>query len=630
MKLLKLDLLMQKLYILGSNTKIEQANVIYWNDKIRNSSHTFDIFSIIDKHKYEVRKKYLAWIYKLQNIKIGKKNLKEYISLNNTFSIWWMHPIVEKSNLIKSYQINNVLKLIALEEFLKKKNISQIITVGLNSDTNKIISNISKSKKILFFKRHEKIKYSFNFAVLNFFKSITWLIIYVIKRRSLFGLNLLKWKNSKNKICIVNYLFDIDYTLLKKKRFLSGYWGNLIQKIKTKKIGINWLNIYFEHEKIPNSKSAKKIIKDLGKINSRDIHVSLETFLNFKIIFKSLKMWIKIFFKSLMIKNSSILNNKYENILFKILEVEFFNNLQNHHSLKNILVYFLMNEAFNIISKQNTCIFPNENQPWEMALMNVYKYNFHRNIIGYQHSTTRFWDLRTFYHHKEYSNKLKHSYPKPHQLAVHSKIFFSILLKANYPKNNLRLVETLKYNKLIKNQKTLKKKVYPKFNKNKINITLILASLKNFDQALINCLKKNLKNFDNNYSFYLKDQLSSDAVLKIEETKMFKKVYGNLQEIYKNSDLVIISNPSSAVLDAMFTGTPFFVYDGGNFINFSPMYSVIKDKYFIRDYEFVSKIKTFKNKSLNTWKFDKKKILESNDNIYKWQKIINLNRLKNF
>ena len=76
--------------------------------------------------------------------------------------------------------------------------------------------------------------------------------------------------------------------------------------------------------------------------------------------------------------------------------------------------------------------------------------------------------------------------------------------------------------------------------------------------------------------------------------------------------------------------TPFFVYDGGNFINFSPMYSVIKDKYFIRDYEFVSKIKTFKNKSLNTWKFDKKKILESNDNIYKWQKIINLNRLKNF
>ena len=142
--------------------------------------------------------------------------------------------------------------------------------------------------------------------------------------------------------------------------------------------------------------------------------------------------------------------------------------------------------------------------------------------------------------------------------------------------------------------------------------------------------EKNLKNFDNNYSFYLKDQLSSDAVLKIEETKMFKKVYGNLQEIYKNSDLVIISNPSSAVLDAMFTGTPFFVYDGGNFINFSPMYSVIKDKYFIRDYEFVSKIKTFKNKSLNTWKFDKKKILESNDNIYKWQKIINLNRLKNF
>ena len=99
---------------------------------------------------------------------------------------------------------------------------------------------------------------------------------------------------------------------------------------------------------------------------------------------------------------------------------------------------------------------------------------------------------------------------------------------------------------------------------------------------------------------------------------------GNLLDIYKESDLVIISNPSSAVIDAMYTNTPFFVYDGGNFVNFSPMYGVIDKKYFIREYNFVSKIKkNLQKKNKNLWKFDKNKILEGNLSLKNWQKIIN-------
>ena len=50
-----------------------------------------------------------------------------------------------------------------------------------------------------------------------------------------------------------------------------------------------------------------------------------------------------------------------------------------------------MKEAFNKISFKSSCIFPNENQPWEMALIKNYLLSSHKNIIGYQHSTTRFW-----------------------------------------------------------------------------------------------------------------------------------------------------------------------------------------------------------------------------------------------
>ncbi len=619
---------MSKLYIVGTKIINEKENIILWNEKCKKANNIFDIFTLIEKNNVKIRNKYLEWIFRFQNFKIKKNKIIKLFRINNKFSLWWMHPISEKSNFLKSFHINEILKIMALEEFLKKKKITEISTRGLSAETNKVISLISSKNNITFYKNDVKKNYDVNVPILNFFKALAWLIVYLIKRRALFGLNFLNWKNSKNRIIIANYLFDIDYKLLNKKKFVSGYWGNLIDKLKKKEIGINWLNIFFEYEEIPDSNQAKQIINKLNKVNNNDIHVTLDTFLNFKLLFKSLKVWIKIFYKSLFIKTNQIVNSENNHIYFPLIEKEFFNNLQNHHSLKNIIIFFLMNEALSKISLQKNCIFPNENQPWEMALINNYKSCSHKNIIGYQHSTTRFWDLRTFYWKKQYNNKTQLGYPKPDNLAVHSKIFYDTLIKANYSKKNLKLIETLKYEKLYKKRNNVKKLI-PNFNNKKTNITLVLGAFRNFDEALVNCLKRNLSSFDNTYSFYLKEQLSSDMVLEVEETKKFKKVKGNLLDIYNKSDLVIISNPSSAVIDAMYTNTPFFVYDGGNFLNFSPMYGVIDKKYFIRDYNFVSKIKeNLQKKNKGLWKFNKNKILEANLSLNKWQKIIDINYKK--
>ena len=86
-----------------------------------------------------------------------------------------------------------------------------------------------------------------------------------------------------------------------------------------------------------------------------------------------------------------------------------------------------------------------------------------------------------------------------------------------------------------------------------------MGAFRNFDQALIDCLESNLSNFNNHFSFYLKDQLSSDEVIEISESRKFKKVDGNLIDVFNSSNLVIISNPSSAVLDAMYMNIPFLV-----------------------------------------------------------------------
>ena len=183
------------------------------------------------------------------------------------------------------------------------------------------------------------------------------------------------------------------------------------------------------------------------------------------------------------------------------------------------------------------------------------------------------------------------------------------------------MIETLRYSKLVNKKISFIKKTNPIPNKKKINITIVLAAFKNFDQSLIDCLKKNIDFFSNDYNFFLKVQLSSDEVVKIKETDKFRYIEGDLLSVFDVSDLIVISNPSSAVIDAMYSNTPFYVYDGGDYLNFSPVYNLIHDRYFIRDFNFVQKIKSFK-KSLNMWNFNKKNILNDNLNIKKWERII--------
>ena len=87
-----------------------------------------------------------------------------------------------------------------------------------------------------------------------------------------------------------------------------------------------------------------------------------------------------------------------------------------------------------------------------------------------------FGDLRTYYDKKQYIDNSVLGYPKPNLLAIHSKLFINTILKSDYPKQNLKLVETLKYKKLAEKRK-YNKKIYPRFDKEKINITLVLEFL---------------------------------------------------------------------------------------------------------------------------------------------------------
>ena len=54
-------------------------------------------------------------------IEVDGKSIIEHLKIRKNFSYWWMTLLVEKCNMLKSTQIDNIIKLLALELWLKDK-----------------------------------------------------------------------------------------------------------------------------------------------------------------------------------------------------------------------------------------------------------------------------------------------------------------------------------------------------------------------------------------------------------------------------------------------------------------------------------------------------------------------------
>ena len=111
----------------------------------------------------------------------------------------------------------------------------------------------------------------------------------------LINVGLDKWQKSDSEFLFVSYLFNMKNAFLGKFNS-SSYWGNLPEKLNNDKKKTSWIHIFVKDNFIKNAFQASKLIKDLNLNNSSQVHVTLYSFLNFKVVCKVIRDWLKIYF----------------------------------------------------------------------------------------------------------------------------------------------------------------------------------------------------------------------------------------------------------------------------------------------------------------------------------------------
>ena len=551
-----------------------EDTVILWKQYLQsNSKNQISIPELIEKNADRLKARYLTWVYNLGDTKFGLLSVVDALKIRNNLSYWWMTPLAEKFNFSKSPQINDAIRIMAFDEWNISTQTKSIKLFTDNIALAECLEIYCKCRNIGFVwtrstdsRIRESVKRKISRLLPHRAKVLIWLIRYFVNRWSCRGIGIAKWKSSTAKITFFSYFDGLSDRTALEGKLENHYWGDLPSILQAAEKQTNWLHILSGDSKSSVTSSAHRLINQFNHSNNvNQNHVLLDSFLSIKIFFKTLQDW-------------SYLQNQLKKIEKVIAQVqseglEIWPLFQNEYkktsrgirTVENLLNLNLFEKACSLLPEQNIGVYLFEQQPWEFSLINTWKSNQHNKLIGAQHSTVLFWDLRYFADPRSYTDISPLRIPMPDKIAVNGPISMTTLSDAGYEKDGLILTEALRYQYI----EHYKDKIKAKRNKQKFQV-LVLGdySFENtYHQIKLLELAIDLLNFKPKIVMRPHPSCPIDSwdfnILEVTKRSLF--------ELLLEVDMVYTSGSTSAAVEAYCMGLPVVSVLEPEKLNLSPL-----------------------------------------------------------
>ena len=126
-------------------------------------------------------------------------------------------------------------------------------------------------------------------------------------------------------------------------------------------------------------------------------------------------------------------------ITLAVIRPSGFNQLRSH--CRATIHAHLMRVALTKLGPQSLGIYLQENQPWEFALIQLWKKLNHNTLVGFPHSSVRYWDLRHYFYPSVYEIGKSYELPRPTMVGCSSEDILDAYQSTGYPISELRQVE---------------------------------------------------------------------------------------------------------------------------------------------------------------------------------------------
>jgi len=428
--------------------------VVLWRSFAESTCQSVvSIPKLVEDNADVLKARYLAWIYDLGERLIDGKRLIDHLELRPGFSYWWMTAIAQKFTYVGSPHITDAIRLMAFDAWATEHTLSRVVLASSNQQLAECMRLLC-TRLGLGFDWRRRTKQSVHVSLVRrvyqvlpqVLQTIVYFIFYFVDRWPLRGAGLKVWRQTNGQVTFFSYLFNLVPDATNEGRFESRYWANLPEVLQKNGCKTNWLHIYLKDPLHSIAGLAAQKINQFNHTGSGEqVHVALDSFLSVRVGFKALRDWFRLAWagRNLEPEISKVTSNGL--ILWPLYAKEWHNSMVGSRSIINSLYLNLFETLTKSLPTQQVGIYLYEQQQWELALIYAWKASGHGRLIGAQHTTMLYWDLRYFYDPRSYKQTGGNDLPIPDKVAVNGHVSLNACLQAGYPEEDLVEVEALRY-----------------------------------------------------------------------------------------------------------------------------------------------------------------------------------------
>jgi surface carbohydrate biosynthesis protein (TIGR04326 family) len=542
-----------------------------------NSETVVSIPRLVESNAETLRATYLAWIFHLGESRINKKKIVDGLEIRSGFSYWWMTLFTEKCNYSKSSQINDAIKLLAFDNWAKSQAIAALRLVTENRLLAQCFEQWSKARGVRFTwinKSKSKISRTFLEKIYRAIplplRSVLWILRYALDRWSLRGVGLTAWRNTTGQITFFSYLLNLNPSATAQRRYESRYWGSLPEALKKTGHKANWLHIFPKDASLLSAKQAAKVLQTFNEYESEQQHVTLDSFLNFSVIGRTVIEWFRLMRFYITTKKNTPFGPKEKNYLWPLFEKEWRESIFGPTAMGNLLTLNLFESALKDLPTQRRGVYLQENQGWEFALIHAWQTNQHGELIGAPHTSVRYWDLRYFSDARTYSRVGRNQLPLPQRVAVNGPKMFDAFIEGGYPPDDLVNVEALRYLHLCEGEGSLAPSEPRIADCDTLRLLVLTDYLPSQTLKQLNVLSEAMKHLPN---LHITVKPHPGCPVRSEDYPLinFTLTHDPIEKLLMTTDIAYTSAVTTAAVDAYCAGIPVLSMLDPSMLNLSPL-----------------------------------------------------------
>ena len=294
--------------------------------------------------------------------------------------------------------------------------------------------------------------------------------------------------------------------------------------------------------------------------------------------------------------------------LWPLFDEEWKESIKGTSSIYNCLYFNLFNQALKEYKNDTKLIYLLENQSWEFALIQAWRKNQSKEIIGYAHSSICYWDLRKYFSHKTFEIP---NFPFPDKVGINGNLSKSFFKFNNSIENKIIDLEATRY-LYLKNLKDHNRKndlIY------KNNLLVICDYSEYHSKKQLDLLSEISKYLNNNFSIKIKPHPGKVNSLEVPDNINYTITNLPISNLVNEVDVVFTSNTTSAAIEFFYLDKYVISMIDDSALNLSPLRG-------IKDIDFVFDSNGLKS-SLDKYKIQERKSYKDPNLLYLDNKLPN-------